>query len=217
MAVVKGSSLGGYSGRIGNLVYRIVKGKTRVSIRPPKYNASYSAKAKRARRDFSASVKIAKAVILIPAIKMIWNNPEIEGFSAYHKIIKTNSALVKDGNLTTKNIITPEGLYLEISSLTIQDDTLNVEFKFPESTGIKFPAEVFFLFGFQELKNKFLSISQTINEPASRGKYNLSISLNPPVKTSLTEDAHPFIFIALVGSLPSRKKVYWSSSAAVKI
>jgi hypothetical protein len=217
MAIVKNPSLGGYSGRVGNHVFRIVKGKTRVSLRPVEFHASYSAKAKRARNDFAASVKLAKAVNLVPALKNIWNSSEIKGFSAYHKIIKTNSALVKDGNLTTKNIITPEGLFLEITSLSIQSNTLKTELKFPESTGIKFPAEVFFLFGFQELENTFLSISEIINEPAPGGEYTLSTSLNSRVKTLLKEDSHPFIFIAFAGSLPSRKKVYWSSSAAVKI
>lgn len=214
MAIVKNPAIGNYSGRIGNHVYRVIKGKTYVSIRPIKYNASKSAAAKGARKNFSSTVKLAGSVNVVPILKKIWHASEIEGYSPYHKIIKSNSSLVKNGNLTTKNIISPDGIFLELSSLSVQNKILDAEFSLIEKNSITFPAEVVFLFYFQEYNKAFFSFVEKINDAQPDGKYFMSISLNPRIMTGLKEDPHPLIFMTLIGSTPSRKKIYWTTTVA---
>ncbi len=217
MARVKNPILGSYSGRMGNIVYRVINGNTYVSVRPLKYKPSKSPAAKRVKNNFSAVVNLAQSVNSVPALKNIWKTSEAEGYSPYHKLIRNNIALISEGNLTTGNIITPEGLDLELSSLSLQRNTLNAGFTFRENANIKFPLELHFVFYFKDYDKRILSFVEKINEPEPDGVYNINIPLNPYVTKGLKEDPHPLVYLAATGSVPSRKKIYWSGTAAIQM
>ena len=156
MARVKNPILGSYSGRMGNIVYRVINGNTYVSVRPLKYKPSKSVAAKRVKNNFSAVVNLARSVNAVPALKNVWKTSETEGYSPYHKLIRNNIALISEGNLTTGNIITPEGLDLELSSLSIQKNNLNAGFTFQENANVKFPLELHCFFYFKDYNKRIL-------------------------------------------------------------
>ena len=214
MARVKNPILGSYSGRMGNIVYRVINGNTYVSVRPLKYKPSKSPAAKRVKNNFSAVVNLARSVNAVPALKNVWKTSEVEGYSPYHKLIRNNIALISEGNLTTENIITPEGLDLELSSLSVLKNNLNAGFTFQENANVKFPLELHGFFYFKDYNKRILSFIEKINEPEPNGVYNLSIPLNPYITKGLKEDPHPLVYLAVAGSVPPKKKIYWSGTAA---
>jgi hypothetical protein len=74
---------------------------------PKNYKASKSALAKEGRNNFAMTVKFAKAVNSVPALKEIWALANVEGSNSFQKIIKNNTSLVKEGSFTPLNKITP--------------------------------------------------------------------------------------------------------------
>ncbi len=93
MARLTKSVLGELSGKIGSLIVRKVNGKQFVSLRPDHYKKSKSTKAIYEKNKFSAVVKFAKTINSIPHIKNVWQKSNVQGFSTYHKILKTNLKL----------------------------------------------------------------------------------------------------------------------------
>ncbi len=93
MARLTKSVLGELSGKIGSLIVRKVNGKQFVSLRPDHYKKSKSTKAIYEKNKFSAVVKFVKTINSIPHIKNVWQKSNVQGFSTYHKILKTNLKL----------------------------------------------------------------------------------------------------------------------------
>ncbi|MCL4549817.1 MAG: hypothetical protein M1495_14740 [Bacteroidetes bacterium] len=93
MARLTKAVLGELSGKIGSLIVRKVNGKQFVSLRPDHYKKSKSSKAIYEKNKFSAVVKFAKTINSIPHIKNVWQKSNVQGFSTYHKILKTNLKL----------------------------------------------------------------------------------------------------------------------------
>lgn len=109
MAIVKSKVIGSVSGKLGDLVFRQMNGKTFVSVRPKKYKSTKSTRAKNVRNGFKEINKFASTVNKDEIIKKIWMQSNAKGRSAYTKIIKANLDISKDG-INASNIFLPNKL-----------------------------------------------------------------------------------------------------------
>ncbi len=116
--------LGTPIGKLNNQVFRQMNGKIFVSNRPEKFNISQTAKAKASRNSFGLVVKFAKLITSSPELSGCWKQAKIEGTSAYHRVIKHNLSLTKDGLLTKNNIICPTGFDMKSDVLTLENHQL---------------------------------------------------------------------------------------------
>jgi hypothetical protein len=216
MAQLKSSVIGNLSGKLNNEVFRIMNGKNFVSVRPEHYKVK-SVKLKKAQGNLSITVKLAKSITAVPALKGPWSSANLKGSNAYHKILTSNLVLVKEGSLTTENIISPPGLPLQISSLTLEDGLLVSTLVFPGSIEFSFPAEVYFLLYFGNYKKSIIVIPGNIQNPEPEGIYQVSIPLNLTQQKMLENDSHPIVYAAFAGKHSTGKHVYWSNTACFKI
>ncbi len=134
MVRIKNRVLGDPVGKIGNIVYRTLNGKTFASIRPDKYNASQSKAAKSNRRRFAVAVQFAKYINSIPELSKIWKQSAVKGASSFNKIVKYNIGQIDNGFLTTRNIITPDlktknGI-LDIKSISFDQSSISITASF---------------------------------------------------------------------------------------
>ena len=216
MARVNKSVIGFISGKLGDVVFREMNRKKFVSVSAKKYKISQSAQAKKGRANFAAAVKLAKAVNSVPLLKEIWSTAKIEGTNSYHRIIKYNAKSIVQGNLTTANKITPEGLALTLSSLEVQNNLLHLTINFPFKSNITFPVTLFICFSFNDAIYSLFIQQEKIIVPLPDDIYTLSIALNAEIKKALAGDPHPIIYLALAG-LYVKKKVYWTGSIAAQL
>ncbi|MGA9293938.1 MAG: hypothetical protein WBV81_15190, partial [Ignavibacteriaceae bacterium] len=103
----EGMIFGKPSGKMKNVVYRIMNGQPFASKRPLKYNASKSKAAVSQRTKFAVAVEFAKFVNSIPALSNIWKKAEIKGTTSFNRIIKFNLKYVNEKSPTVNNLITP--------------------------------------------------------------------------------------------------------------
>lgn len=118
--------LGTPVGKLKNQVFRIVNGKPFISNRPDSYIISQSKSAKNSRQAFALVVKFAKLITSSAELAYCWKKAKIKGTSAYHRIIKYNLPLTKDGTLSLNNCIVPKGFGINLES-TLKKD-LSVSF-----------------------------------------------------------------------------------------
>ena len=217
MAEVKNSVMGNISGRIGNMVFWGKNSKQFISSRPRHYKASKSKAAKTGRNNFALRVKLAKLINSIPVLKEIWSNAKVDGTDSYHRIMKYNSKSIKEGSLTVSTKITPKGLFLSLSSASIQNDILQLTFTFQQNTNIKFPLALYIFFYFKEYGKSVYSISEKIESASPDGSYSLNIGLNSIIKKAIKKDLSPIIYISLAGLVSYKRKIYWSDTASTRI
>jgi len=128
MARLKSQTLGVINGKVGNIVYRQVNGKTFASIRPTKYNVTNTEKSVKVKNGFKNLVKFSAFVNSIPILKAIWSNKKIQrGKRTYNKIFSQNKGFIKSEKITKYFTIVPEGSNrnLYVSNLTVNQNSCN--------------------------------------------------------------------------------------------
>lgn len=128
MARLTKAVLGELSGKIGSLVVRKVNGKQFVSLRPDHYKKSKSTKAIYEKNKFSTVVKFAKTINSIPHIKNVWQKSNVQGFSAYHKILKTNLKIFDVEKSSPKFTLFPPAKNNHSVTVTATDGKISVLF-----------------------------------------------------------------------------------------
>jgi len=106
MAILKNSGLGNFSGRVGEMVFRVVNGKTIISQRPVYTPHPLSPQEILARGKFGTSQKFSKEVNSNPHLKPIWKSAFKNSWTS---ICKFNLAHVSQYTPTPQNIIVPPG------------------------------------------------------------------------------------------------------------
>ena len=128
-----------------------------------------------------------------------------------------NGKRASAGSLTTKNVITPEGLPLTLSSASFQSSNLKLNFNLPAIDNIQFPAKIFVLFYFNNYNKSVFMIDSELEEPSPDGSYAKNIILGAALKNAIKADAKPIVYLAVAGSNTHKKKEFWTSTAAVQL
>ena len=212
MARLDKSVLGFVSGKLGEFVFRRMNGKKFVSLSPDKYRISQSNEAKKGRANFAATVKFARFINSIPELKEIWSGAKVEGTNSYHRIIKYNAKSVNSGKLTASNKITPDGLQLTISSISLKEKNileLNISLS-PDK--LNFPAVLYLIFVFD---NKEILYQHTVIEKEAP-EYTLNIRLNNMIINNLKGSPNMLLYGTVIGNKLNREEIFWTSTATIE-
>lgn len=149
MARVTNGILGSASGRVGKHVYRNIRGKSFISIRPESYNISNSDKAIANRKKFGLTSSFAKFITGNDALKQIWKQNSKDKSYTYNKIIKANAAYTKEQTLTPMNRIVPGNQISLIKNFSFEDGVIKADIVAGITNTLFLPAEpVNFIFIF---------------------------------------------------------------------
>jgi hypothetical protein len=129
MARATKKPLGGARGRVGDVIYRYMNGKTFISVYNDEIKVSQTDKAINNRSKFGTAIRFAKAVNSIIDLKKVWNHSSALGRSAYTKILKYNTLSIKPDFVSAVSSITPGGIGYKIDSFefNIYDATINIK------------------------------------------------------------------------------------------
>ena len=217
MALVQNAVLGELSGKMGNKVFRKMNGKTFVSERPLHYEPAKTPVARKVRSSFGITVHLAKKIISDTTLKEVWKAARIEGSTSYHRIIKHNSKLVNEGSLTERSKITPDGLFLNVDSASMENQMLHLTLNCPDEGGLIFPAKLTILYYFRKAGIPLVLTQVTIPESITGGIYELDLKPGKSIIRLFTEYPDVLILTALVSETSQKKKIYWTSTAASRL
>ena len=126
--------LGGVRGRVGDVIYRYMNGRTFVSVYNGEVKISQTKESKNNRSKFGTVIKFAKAVNSVPDLNKVWNFSTEPGRSAYTKIFKHNYISIIPDSVSEFCKITPKGVGLFIDSFELNPDNVTVKIKIDRSS-----------------------------------------------------------------------------------
>lgn len=127
--------LGGVRGRVGDVIYRYINGKSFISVYNGDVKISKSEKSVSNRNKFGTAIKFAKAVNSVDDLKRVWDYSNAPGRSAYTKIFKDNSYRIQPDYLSTYCTITPRGVGYNLESFDLDTKFATVRIKIDRSQG----------------------------------------------------------------------------------
>ena len=133
-ALLKNPLIHRISGKLGDVVFRNVRGKTIICKRPVVRPTNNPAVLSR-RKKFSVNTKLSKCINDIPECKYLWTKAALNKMSAYNAIIKANYSHISD----SKIVSTP---YLIPSSFSLKCYDFDLRFDYCELT-LNYSKEIF--------------------------------------------------------------------------
>lgn len=127
--------LGGVRGRVGDVIYRYMNGKSFISVYNGDVKISKSEKSTTNRNKFGTAIKFAKAVNSVDDLKKVWDYSNAPGRSAYTKIFKDNNYRIQPDYLSTFCSITPRGIGYLLESFELDTKFATVKIKIDRSQG----------------------------------------------------------------------------------
>jgi hypothetical protein len=128
LAELKQSVIGKLSGKLGNVVFRQLNGKTFISVRPVKYKPTKSELAANVRSGFVQINLFASTINKDPILKSIWQVTKINARSAYTKILKANLEISPKTGVNKNNIIVPKNNIFLKSDLIYNKNILKISY-----------------------------------------------------------------------------------------
>lgn len=180
--------LGTPNGKVENKVYRQMNGKTFVSDRSDSYNISQTKSAKNSRQAFGLVVQFAKLITSSPELSYCWKKAKLKGTSAYHRIIKHNLPLTKDGLLSVNNQIIPNGFDYILNCILTEELTLLFNVDLTNSMISKKPVKinVYNIISLNNASSKKLRSEFLVNTTSFTALYKFS-DIQFPINFSNTE------------------------------
>lgn len=225
MVKVKSNLFNYISGKSGNAVFRQMNGNTFYSIRPETYNISQSKKAKESRNNFGLVVKFAKIVNEQPLLKTVWSKAKVKGTTSYHRIIKYNLRYIKENQLSSFNIITPEGEYFPLKSYVISDDSIILYLKTDDRTQTSLSLFPFSLLAVVYLfepkkklyeKNLLFSFSTDFSEHLNKNTNSIAITIPENILSNFSSYKKCVIYFSGVFQNPNSSKLLWTSTFVIE-
>ncbi len=153
MAKLKKQVLGEVSGTLGTFVFREVKGKNVIGMRPTNVNVANDPASVDRRNKFKMSSKLAQSILADQYLKKLWGAKTPYELNTHNYIIQQNYNSVQPSNLTDVVKLIPDfGFPLTISSVAKSASQIsanitalnsNPGFKFMDETQIIMSAVLF--------------------------------------------------------------------------
>jgi hypothetical protein len=224
VAEVTKSVIGKLSGTLGNMVFRNIGDKVVIYMRPHNQRISYSENSVKNRGKFGLTSLLATKSKLLPGIKEVWDSTNLEGRSAYTKLIKANAKSTAADRLTINNNITPMGDSLFVNSYSLNIQKFDIEYKF-EGKGIEKiqpPYNANLLIFLYDIKNPeagrehyFVTDSRVVNEESITEYTNLEIVLNNAYTTLIPLYNKAIIFFTVTKA--KNKDVHWTTNFKAEV
>ena len=222
MARVKNQVLGEVRGRVGDAVFKKRYGEVFLYTRPSKSSKPETENCSKNRSRFANIVNLAKEIKRSDVLYKSWELSKSEGKNTYTKILKANHIATLPDKLTVNNLITPQGIFLEVTSPSINDAGVSFSYiiKRPSVNKLKVPynlSVILFLFtpknSTQKIKSDFITLNQIINTetgnavlPFSDAQINLKNKFNKVV-----------IFIAAAKLNDDSPACEWTSTCSAEM
>ena len=221
MARLTKAVLGELSGKIGSLVVRKVNGKQFVSLRSDHYKKSKSTKAIYEKNKFSAVVKFARTINSIPHLKNVWQKSNVQGFSAYHKILKTNLKLFGVEKSAPGFTLFPPAKNNNSVTATVTDEKISVLFDERLFKAVinchECTLNILRMVNVSEKHNKeyyeIRSVPITVNLFCN---HNISIEINELFGSRANNHPESVFYIAVLLNSISNKKVSWTNTVSYR-
>ena len=233
MAQVNDNILGNLSGRLGNIVFRKMNGKSFASIRPKKYKPAKSEEAVKTKNKFATVVKFASYINSIPEIKTIWKSSALNGKRGYNTIITINQSLLSKDLLKDKetlinidNIIVPKGMDINLSHFNNEYDSISISYSLNELSDQALNINLiksFFIFCFQlpvDPVSPSLKFSHSTYEVAGNnpdGEYEFSLNFSQEIRDLMDQYKSSILFYTSVFINSKGNIINWITSTAKSI
>ncbi len=227
MAINNKQVLGKPKGRIGDVVYRSVNGKTIMSEYVPTIKISKSKDSIRNRTRFGVCTDFATAASSIIPINKIWKSSDAPGRSAYTKLIKANIKLVDDKKPTSLTSLTPpNGLTLNLINIVISSSSIDVDYKIDRTStpGLQPPYTCCLLaYCFDkrneniEIDNDYFNITAKVTSPTGGDVESVSLNINDYTKNCINSFKKARIYFAAVKPNAGSANAEWSSTSYSEI
>ncbi|MFA5011562.1 MAG: hypothetical protein WC644_06360 [Ignavibacteria bacterium] len=227
MAVNKKQVLGKPTGRVGDVVYRNVNGKTVISeyVKTIKISKSKNCVSNRSR--FAVCTDFAVAASSVNPINKIWKYSNALGRSAYTKLIKANIKSVDDSKPSSASTITPQGgIDLSLYNVAVSNNSITVEYKINRvaASGLLPPYTCTFLaFCFDkrsdnlEIEDDYFSITANIPNESGGSTDSVSFNINDYTKNCINSFKKARIYFAAVKPNAGSSNAEWSSTSYSEI
>lgn len=221
MARVTNGIFGSASGRIGKHVYRNIRGKNFVSIRPESYIISDSEKAVANRKKFGLTSSFAKFIAGNDALKQTWKQNSKDKSYTYNKIIKANAAYTKEETLTPLNRIVPDNHISLIKNFSFDEGVIMADIIPEAAKNLFLPEEpVTFIFIFFIKNNpkgkeeKFNFSSMSLDISAGEMPAKISFPVAEELFSLLRKSVGGVIYNTIIQKQDAKYK--WTTTASVK-
>jgi len=109
MANLKEKVLGSVSGGLGDIIFRNVKGKNVISMKPASFNTPQDPGSVARRGKFLMVVKLAASINSNVQLKSIWKQFGPSGLSIINTLVKTNYLNVTPDDINDSMLLVPSG------------------------------------------------------------------------------------------------------------
>ena len=138
MASLKKKFFGNLSGRFGDAVFRQLGDKNYIAQRPSGYKTPNTQEFKDRTSKFGLSVKLAKVIYRIPALKTFWAKEFPGEARLFNFIMRTNYPFINPDGISSTPFLAPDenGFSVNVNTTSISDDAVNVEIQALNNTGV---------------------------------------------------------------------------------
>lgn len=137
MANLKEKILGSVSGKLGDMIFRNVKGNNIISVKPASVNVATDPASIARRAKFTLAARLSFAISANTKVKLLWK-PLTNGLTVHNFLVKVNYFYVSPdtpGNFI--NIVPSGGFPLSIDSVDISPERVRIDTNaLGENTGI---------------------------------------------------------------------------------
>lgn len=137
MATLKKKLFGSLSGAFGDAVFRQVGDKNYIAQRPVEYKAPDTQDYKDRTTKFGLSVKLAKSIYRIPALKTLWEKEFPDETRIFNFIVRKNYPFITpDGLSSTPHLLPDEDSFsITVNSASVSESAIDVEIAALNNTG----------------------------------------------------------------------------------
>ena len=128
MAKLNKKIVGNLSGKVGDVVFRNINGKTFAIPFKGSNKISNSPACVNNRKRFASAIAFSKLVNSFSDLNKIWRTSSLTGYTGFNKIMKINLPLFLNNLPTVHNVISPPGFNIKIDNFSFSPQLLSVDF-----------------------------------------------------------------------------------------
>lgn len=128
MAILTGSVIGQFRGKLGDLAARIIGGRTILARRPTSFKVNNSATMVEIRKKFLVAVRFVQGMLTLEPLAEVWQKVKTTGMSVYNYGVKQNYPQASADKPSVDNLLTPnDGFALNVTAADVAEDAVTLQ------------------------------------------------------------------------------------------